>query len=203
MPTSDPASLNISNYYTAPLGARRILEAILPPAHDCTDLSADPIYLHHPSAREDLQHPLLLHPAAPTLNSTIIDDYYITGIYSTSIQNDNIFYNYIYLPNDYDYDHTTDVIDIITIQLDSMQTAGYPTSPSGIHAASDTSISDDPPTADLDDDPFDTTTLYTPPQLITYPYKFRLSLPANSPSTAGMLLLANRQAPWTTEIPKK
>jgi hypothetical protein len=67
---------------------------------------------HHPSAREDLQHPLLLHPAAPTLIPVIIENYCITGIYSTNTQNDISFYVYIYLPND--YDQTTDGIDVLT-----------------------------------------------------------------------------------------
>ena len=111
-PASDPISLNINNYYTPPLGARRTLEAVLPPTHDRTYLSADSIYFHHTSAKEDLQHPLLLQPATPTLNSVIIESYYITCIYSTSTQNDNSFYIYIYLPND--YDNTTDVIEILT-----------------------------------------------------------------------------------------
>ena len=82
-----------------------------------------------------------------------------------------------------------------------MRTAGYPTSPLGIQVAAVTAISEDPPTAELDDDPFDTSTRYTPPQLSTYPYKFRVTLPANSPASDGLLLLASRQSPWTTEIP--
>jgi len=139
-PASDPISLNISTYYTAPLGARRILEAVLPPAHDRNDLSADPIYFHHPFVREDLQHPLLLQPASPTLNSIVIENYFVTGIYSTNSQNDNNFHVYIYLPND--YDNTTDTIDILTTQLGSMRTAGYPTSPSGIQVAAVAAISE-------------------------------------------------------------
>ena len=51
---TDSTSLTISSYYTAPLGARNILEAVLPPTHNRNDLSADPIYFIHPSAREDL-----------------------------------------------------------------------------------------------------------------------------------------------------
>jgi hypothetical protein len=111
-PASDPISLNISSYYTPPLGARRILEAVLPLTHDRSDLSADTIYFYHPSAREDLQHPLLLQHIAPTLNSVIIENYFITGIYSTNTQNDSSFHIYIYLPND--YDNTTNVIHILT-----------------------------------------------------------------------------------------
>ena len=79
-----------------------------------------------------------------------------------------------------------------------MQMAGYPTSSSGIQAATVTTISEDPPSVELDDDPFNSTTLYAPPQLTTYPYKFIVTLPANSPASAGLLLLAIRQASWTT-----
>jgi hypothetical protein len=92
-----------------------------------------------------------------------IENYYITGVHSTNTQNDINFHVHIYLP--IDYDHITDVIDIITIQLDSMRSAGYPTLPSSIQATTVTTISDDPPTTELDEDPIDTTTLYTPPQL--------------------------------------
>ncbi len=130
-----------------------------------------------------------------------IENYYITGVHLTNTQNDISFHVQIYLPNDDDY--TTNVIDIITIQLDSVRSAGYPTSPSGIQATTVTIISDDPPSAELDDDPIDTTTLYTPPQLSIYPYKFRLTLPTNFPTAVGLLLLASRQASWTTDIPKE
>ena len=51
---TDSTSLTISSYYTAPLGARSILDAVLPPTHNRYDLSADPIYFNHLSAREDL-----------------------------------------------------------------------------------------------------------------------------------------------------
>ncbi len=69
---TDPTTLTINNYYTAPLGARNILEAVLPLTHNRYGLSADPIYFNHPSAREDLQHPLLLSPAAPAHNAVTI-----------------------------------------------------------------------------------------------------------------------------------
>jgi hypothetical protein len=155
---NDPTSLTISSYYTAPLGARSILEAVLPPTHIRSDLSADPIYFNHPSAREDLQHSLLLSPTELAHNAVTIKTYYITGVHSTNTQNDISFHVYIYLPND--YDHTTDIIDIVTIQLDNMRSAGYPTSPTSIHATTVTTISDDPPTTtELNDNPIDTTTL--------------------------------------------
>ncbi len=40
---------------------------------------------------------------------------------SNNTHNDNSFNVYIYLPND--YEQTTDITDIITLQLDSMRTA--------------------------------------------------------------------------------
>ena len=110
---TDPISLTISSYFSAPLGGRRILEVVLPPHHDRADLSTDPIYFNHPSAREDLQHPLLLHPAAPGLNSVVIENYYVTGVHSNNTLSNTSFYIYIYIPND--YDHTTDVVDILTL----------------------------------------------------------------------------------------
>jgi hypothetical protein len=97
---SDPVSLNISSYCLAPLGGRRVLEVFLPPNHDRDDLSADPIYFNHPSARGDLQHPLLLHPAAQGHNSVAIENYYITGVHSNNSQNDTSLYVHMYLPND-------------------------------------------------------------------------------------------------------
>ncbi len=81
-------------------------------------------------------------------------------------QNYASFNIYIYLPND--YDHTTDVIDILMLQLDSMRTAGYPTTPLGIRDAQVTAIFGEP-TTEIDDDPIETPTHYIPPQLSPYP----------------------------------
>jgi len=57
---SDPISLNISDYHSAPLGGRHITDAILPSAPDRASLTADPVYFYHPSTRQDLQSPLAL-----------------------------------------------------------------------------------------------------------------------------------------------
>ncbi len=84
-----------------------------------------------------------------------------------------------------------------------MRTAGYPSSPAGIHSAAVTSYTDDPPTDELDDEPIAIMTNITPQQLTTYPYKFRLTLPTDSPATTGLLLLASRQAPWKSPIPEE
>ncbi len=70
----------------------------------------------------------------------------------------------------------------------------------GIRDAQVAAVFGNHPTSEPDDDPIDTTTLYTPPQLSPYPSKYRLTLPANSPASVGLLLLASRQAPWTTTV---
>ena len=72
-PATDPITRTISSYYSEPLGARSILEAVLPQNHNRDDLTADPIYFNHPSAREDLQHPLLLALSDPTHNAMTIE----------------------------------------------------------------------------------------------------------------------------------
>ena len=43
----------------------------------------------------------------------VIENYYVTGVHSSNTQNHASFYVYIYFLND--YDHTTDVVDILTI----------------------------------------------------------------------------------------
>jgi hypothetical protein len=65
-----------------------------------------------------------------------------------------------------------------------------------------TTITDDPPADNLDDDPIEATTIIISTQLTAYPYKYRVTLPSNSPASYGLLLLANKHAPWTTTIPE-
>jgi hypothetical protein len=54
-------------------------------------------------------------------------------------------------------------------------------------------ITDDPPADELDDDPIKTTAVIIPPQLKPYSYKYRITLPNNSPESYGLFLLASRQ----------
>ncbi len=100
-PASDHTSLTTSKYHTVPLGARRIYEAVHPPMYARDDLTADPIYYFHPSAREDLQSPFFMQFLNPSHNAVIIENYYITRIYSTDPQNDISFYALVYLHKDY------------------------------------------------------------------------------------------------------
>ena len=79
----------------------------------------------------------------------VIENYYVTGVHPNNTQNYASFSVFIYLPND--YDHTTDIIEILTIQLDSMKKAGYPTAPLGLREAQVTASSDNTPTPELDD----------------------------------------------------
>ena len=74
IPATDPISMTISKYHKAPLGARRIYEAVPLTIYDRADLAADPAYFFHPSAREDLQSPLLLHPLTPSHSPVTIEN---------------------------------------------------------------------------------------------------------------------------------
>jgi hypothetical protein len=85
----------------------------------------------------------------------IIENYYITGVYSTYPRNENTFYIYNYLPND--YNTVSELVDLLTTQLTSMQAAGYPASTTCMISALTTSITEDPPADELDD-PIETTT---------------------------------------------
>ena len=129
-----------------------------------------------------------------------IENYYVTGVHSTSPRNENTFYIYIYLPND--YNTVNEILDLLSAQLTSMQAVGYPTSTTCMLSALTTTITEDPPTDELDDDPIESTTSIIPPQLTPYAYKYRSTLPNNSLASYGLLLLVIRQAAWTTQIPE-
>jgi hypothetical protein len=83
-----------------------------------------------------------------------------------------------------------------------MQAAEYPTSTTCMISSLTTTTTDDPPTYEFEDDPIETTTNIIPTQLTPYAYKYRITLPISSPASYGLLLLANRQAAWTTPIPE-
>jgi len=62
-----------------------------------------------------------------------------------------------------------------------MQAAGYPTSYEGMISATAKAITDDPTIYELDNDPMETIIAIITPQLSTYPYKYRITLPINPP----------------------
>jgi hypothetical protein len=82
-----------------------------------------------------------------------------------------------------------------------MQTAGLPTSLEGLDAIQIHEHSTYPVRPELDDEPITSTTEVITPQLRTCPYSFTVTLPTFSSATYGLLLLANRQARWSTHIP--
>jgi hypothetical protein len=59
-----------------------------------------------------------------------------------------------------------------------------------------------PPSAELDDEPMNNTTLLLPANLTPYPYKIRLTIPTSSPASYGLVILASRQAKGTSPIPE-
>jgi len=91
------------------------------------DLSLDPIYLHHPSVRHNLQSPLALQPASTARSPVLVDNHYITGVHTSKSPNDNSYDIYLYLPNDNDTD--TLLYTLVINQLKTMESAGYIQSP--------------------------------------------------------------------------
>ncbi len=170
---------------------RRVSADVHTPTSSRADLSSDPIYLHHPSAREDLQSPLALQHASPTHAPVYIDNYYINGIRSSTATNDNSFDIYLFLPNHYDSE--SDLLELLHEQLRLMETAGYPTSTCGLEHLIITTISHLLPNYELDDEPSNNTTHLIPASFTTHPYKYKLILPTNSPESYGLLLLASCQ----------
>jgi len=72
---TDIISLAIGNYHDAPLNARKIDKNVYPTAADRTDiLETDPIYLYHPSPRQDLQSLLALTSLSPAQSPVLLEN---------------------------------------------------------------------------------------------------------------------------------
>jgi hypothetical protein len=189
---TDVIYLTIGNYHDAPLNARKIDKIVYPAAADRSNiLETDPIYIYHPSPRQDLQSPLALIPISPAHNSILLENQYLTGVHSAKDHNISTYKIYMYLPHD--VDHKTLILTILTNQLTQMQSAGLPMSPEGLDALQVQENSTYPVSPELDDEPITNTTEVSPSQLHTCPYSFTLTLPTFNTSTYGLLLLANRQ----------
>ena len=106
---------------------------------------------------------------------------------------------FLYLPHD--IDHETTIFLILTNQLENMQSDGLPTSPEGLDALHVQENSTYPVRPELNDEPITITTEVMPSQLRTCPYSFTVTLPNFCSATYGLLLLANRQTRWSTNIP--
>jgi hypothetical protein len=130
---SDLISLTIGNNHDAPLNAHKIDKNVYPTAANRDNiLDTDPIYLYHPSPRQDMQSPLALIPLSPTHSPVLIENQYFTGVHSVKDPNVSTYTIYMYLPhND---NHKTTILTILTNKLAHMQSVGLPTSPEGLNA---------------------------------------------------------------------
>jgi len=54
--------------------------------------------MHHPSRRLDLQSPLALTPISQNHSPKLIDNLYLTGVYSNDSVSTSAFLFYIYIP---------------------------------------------------------------------------------------------------------
>ena len=104
----------------------------------------------------------------------------------------------MYLPHD--VNHETAMHLILTNQLANMQSVGLPTSPEGLDALQVQENSTYPVRPELDDEPITNTTEVIPTQLRTCTYSFTFTLPTFSSAAYDLLILASRQARWSTNI---
>jgi len=199
-PARDAISLTIGNFHDAPLKFRRLEKNVYPTAVDRNNvLEVDPIYMHHPSPRQDLQSPLALTPLSPAHSSFLIENQYLTGVHSAKDLNVSTYTIFMYLSHD--ADHKTIIKRILINQLVHMQSAGLPTSPEGLNALQVQDNYTCSVQPEHDDEPITNTTQVTPSQLNTCPYSFTITLPTFSIAAHGLLLLASRQMRWSTSIP--
>jgi len=61
-------------------------------------LEADPIYLHHPSPRQDLQSPFTLTSLSPAHSPVLIENQYLTGVHSAKDPNISSYTIFMYPP---------------------------------------------------------------------------------------------------------
>ena len=133
LPATDIISLAIGSYHDAPLNARKIDENVYPTASDRTNiLETDPIYLYHPTPRQDLPSPFALTPLSPAHSPVLLENQYRTGVHSAKDPNISTYKIYLSLPHD--VDHKTTIHTILTNQLTQMQAAGLPISQDGLDA---------------------------------------------------------------------
>jgi hypothetical protein len=162
------------------------------------DLDNDCIYLHHPSRRLDLQSPLALAPLSQNHSPELIDNLYLTGVYSTDSATTSAFLIHIHIleatPND--------ISSIITMQLNEMQKMGILnpadnfTNLMTVHPLLDTHH-----TTYLGGDKIIHTTSMLSPHLEGTPHAYIVTTLTFSQATSGLTLLATRQLRWTTSIP--
>jgi hypothetical protein len=199
-PATDSISIIIGNYHDAPRNARKIDKNVYPTAADRVNiLETDPIYIYHPTPHQDLQSPFALTPLSPVHSPILIENQYLTGVYSTKDPNTSTYKIYIYLSHDIDYKTTINTI--LANQLAHMQAAGLPTSPEGLDALQVLENSTYPGTPELYDEPITITTKVIPTHLRTCPYSFTMTLSTFSSAAYDLLLLASRQARWSASIP--
>jgi len=129
---TDTISLTIGNYHDVPLSARKLDKNVYPTAVDRDiTLETDPIYLYHPSPRQDLRSPFALTPMSPAHNPVLIENECLTGVHSAKDPNVSTCKIYMYLPHD--IDHKTTISTILNKQLAQMR-SWAPYAPEGLDA---------------------------------------------------------------------
>jgi hypothetical protein len=130
----------------------------------------------------------------------LIDNLYLTGVYSNDTATTSAFLIYIYVPEA----TPEDISNILYQQLKEMQQQNI-LSPTDTYVNSITAhpLTDTHHTTYLDDDLILTTTNLTSVHLKDVPHAYIITAPTYHPTTYGLTLLASRQHRWSYNIPSK
>jgi len=164
------------------------------------DLDNDCLYLYHPSRRLDLQSSLALAPLSPNHSPELIDNLYLTGVYSIDSATTSAFLIHIYIPKA----TPDDIVSIISMQINDMQKAGILNHADDyigtmtVHPLVDTHH-----TTYLDDERLSKMMTILSPYLEGTPHAYIVTTRTFSPATYGLTLLVIRQLRWTASIPDK
>jgi len=143
---------------------------------------------------------MALTPLSPNHTPELIDNLYLTGVYSNDSATTSAFLIYIYIPEA----TPEDISNILYQQLEEMKQQNI-LSPTDTYINSVTAhpLTDTHHTTHPDDDLISTTTNLTSEHLVDVPHAYIITAPTYHPTTYGLTLLASRQHRWTYNIPNK
>jgi len=194
LPDTDHVSLTIGAYHDAPLKGRMHTSYVFPTVGTRGFSYNNCIYTYHPSSRLDLQSPLALASSNTDSPPDLLNEHYITCIFSNDSTTDNAFSIYIKIFNT----SPQDILHLRMLELTEMQTQSHDTNPTSLpNIATVQSFISPPYHTEIDDEPIFTTTLLVDPNI---PYLHIITLSTHSQPTYSLTLIASRQVRWSTSI---
>jgi hypothetical protein len=173
-PDTDERSLAIGRFHEAPLNARMLSQHVYPTVGQREELDNDCLYIYHPSTQLDLQSLLALRPILADHSPDLIDNLYLTGVYSTESATANAYIGHLYIPES----TPADIANIMAAQLEDVQKQGIQTSLKRIHNIMTVDpMTDTLESTFLDDNPIAPGNYETSPHLERIPHAHVVTLP--------------------------